>query len=152
MTHSNSLNVKLLNDNAKPPIRSSEDAVGYDLFCSGDYVIERKEKALIDTGVSMQINYNDLNTDETIYARIAPRSSISYKYMTDIGAGVIDKDYRGELKVLIFNHSDDQIIFNSGDKIAQLILEKAIIPPVHVVFVLDETTRGSGGFGSTGEK
>ena len=152
MIPSNSLNVKLLNDNAKPPIRSSEDAVGYDLFCCRNYVIKGKEKALIDTGISIQINYNNLNIDETIYARIAPRSGISYKYMTDIGAGVIDKDYRGELKVLIFNHSDDQIIFNSGDKIAQLILEKAIIPPVCVVLTLDETTRGSGGFGSTGDK
>ena len=150
MLMSNSLNVKLLNDSAKPPVRATDDAVGYDLFCCDAYTINAYDKALISTGISIQINYNNLNIDETIYARIAPRSSIAYKLMTDIGAGVIDKDYRGELKILIFNHSNSTIIFKTGDKIAQLILEKAIIPPVCIVDVLDNTERGAGGFGSTG--
>ena len=152
MNSLNALNIKLLNDTAKPPVRSSKDAVGYDLFSCHECIIDAKNKALIGTGISIQINYNDLKQDETIYGRIAPRSGISYKYMTDIGAGVIDTDYRGELKILMFNHSDETIIFKSGDKIAQLILEKAIIPPVLVVDELDCTERGDGGFGSTGHR
>ena len=150
MNHTNALNVMLLHENAKPPTRSSEDAVGYDLFCCDNFIVEPKNKALIPTGIAIQINYNNLSVDETIYGRIAPRSSVASKYMTDIGAGVIDKDYRGELKVLLFNHSDDTISFKCGDRIAQLILEKAIVPPINIVKTLDATRRSSGGFGSTG--
>ena len=73
----------------------------------------------------------------------------SFKH-TDIGAGVIDGDYRGEIKVLVFNHSADTIEIKKGDKIAQLIFEKFSPLEPCLVDSLDETLRGSNGFGSTG--
>jgi dUTP pyrophosphatase len=66
-------------------------------------------------------------------------------------AGVIDSDYRGEVVVILFNHSDKPFSFKSGDRIAQLILEKCSTPPVKLVDDLDNTSRGEGGFGSTGK-
>lgn len=67
-----------------------------------------------------------------------------------MGAGVIDEDYRGPVGVLLFNHSDVDFKINHGDRIAQLILEKIITPPVVEVESLDATERNTGGFGSTG--
>ena len=88
-------------------------------------------------------------------------TNVAVKNFIDTGAGVIDEDYRGPVKVLLFNHSD--VDFNSisfvnvtnevaeGDRIAQLVLEKIFTPPVVEVESLSETERGVGGFGSTGK-
>jgi dUTP pyrophosphatase len=84
------------------------------------------------------------------------------KNFIDTGAGVVDEDYRGPLKVLLFNHSDVNfqsnstswetlIVVSEGDRIAQLVLEKIYTPPVVEVESLSETERGVGGFGSTGK-
>jgi dUTP pyrophosphatase len=84
------------------------------------------------------------------------------KNFIDTGAGVVDEDYRGPLKVLLFNHSDVDfqsifiprerlIVVSEGDRIAQLVLEKIYTPPVVEVESLTETERGVGGFGSTGK-
>jgi dUTP pyrophosphatase len=84
------------------------------------------------------------------------------KNFIDTGAGVVDEDYRGPLKVLLFNHSDVDfqsilisretlIVVSEGDRIAQLVLEKIYTPPVVEVESLSETERGVGGFGSTGK-
>jgi len=68
-----------------------------------------------------------------------------------VGAGVIDADYRGNVRVLLFNHSDTPFIVNRGDKIAQLICEKIYYPKLELVEELDDTWRGARGFGSTGQ-
>jgi len=73
------------------------------------------------------------------------------KHFIDTGAGVVDEDYRGPLKVLLFNHSDVDFQVAEGDRIAQLVLEKIYTPPVIEVESLSETERGVGGFGSTGK-
>ena len=84
------------------------------------------------------------------------------KHFIDTGAGVVDEDYRGPLKVLLFNHSDvdfqgitfandSLILVAEGDRIAQLVLEKIYTPEVVEVESLNETERGVGGFGSTGK-
>ena len=85
-----------------------------------------------------------------VYARIAPCSGLAVKKFIDVGAGVIDSDYRGEIGVVLFNHSAMNFSVQVGDRIAQLILEKIKIPTVQKVIVLSVTDRGSGGFGSTG--
>ncbi len=82
--------------------------------------------------------------------RIAPRSGLASKNFIDTGAGVIDADYRGQVKVLLFNHSDADFPINEGDRIAQLVLERIYTPDVVEVQELEESTRGAGGFGSTG--
>ena len=73
------------------------------------------------------------------------------KHFIDTGAGVVDEDYRGPLKVLLFNHSDVDFHVSEGDRIAQLVLEKIYTHPVIEVESLSETERGVGGFGSTGK-
>ena len=87
-----------------------------------------------------------------LYARIAPRLGLALKRFIDVGAGVVDGDYRGEVGVVLFNHGDQDFEVKMGDRIAQLILEKIDTPPVKEVHSLDDTVRGSGGFGSTGVK
>ena len=84
------------------------------------------------------------------YGRIAPRSGLAVKKFIDTGAGVVDEDYRGPVGVVLFNHSEDDFEVKRGDRIAQLVLERIATPPVEVVEELDDTTRGAGGFGSTG--
>lgn len=85
------------------------------------------------------------------YGRVAPRSGLAAKSGIDVGAGVIDADYRGELKVVLFNHSDENVDIKPGDRIAQLVLERIARPSVADVADLDDTERASGGFGSTGQ-
>lgn len=83
-------------------------------------------------------------------ARIAPRSGLAAKHSLATGAGVIDYDYRGEVKLIIFNHSDTDFEVKAGDRMAQLVLERIVTPDVVVVEELEGTERGAGGFGSTG--
>lgn len=89
------------------------------------------------------------------YGRVAPRSSLAWKNHIDVGAGVIDEDYRGPLGVVLFNHGDQpfqgrspvnlcSFLVNKGDRVAQLILTKIITPVVLEVDELDETVRGGG--------
>ena len=80
----------------------------------------------------------------------APRSGLAWKHSIDVGAGVIDADYRGPVGVILFNHSDQDFAVKAGDRVAQLILERIVTPDVMEVEDLESTTRGSGGFGSTG--
>ena len=85
-----------------------------------------------------------------LYARIAPRSGLALKKFIDVGAGVVDSDYRGDVGVVLFNHGDQEFQVKMGDRIAQLILEKIDTPPVEEVQGHDSTVRGTCGFGSTG--
>ena len=84
------------------------------------------------------------------YGRIAPRSGLAIKNHIDVGAGVVDPDYRGSLGVIMFNHASTEFKIERGDRIAQLILEKHA--PVRIVETQDLaiTDRGTAGFGSTG--
>ena len=81
---------------------------------------------------------------------MAPRSGLAVKHSITTGAGVIDYDYRGEVRVLLHNLGDKDFSISTGDRIAQLVLEKIVTPDVVVKEELDDTARGSGGFGSTG--
>ena len=84
------------------------------------------------------------------YGRIAPRSGLALKKFIDVGAGVVDEDYRGELGVILFNFGDEDFQRNMGNKIAQLILEKIKTPAIVDTDNLEETGQGNKGFGSTG--
>jgi deoxyuridine 5''-triphosphate nucleotidohydrolase (dut) len=86
------------------------------------------------------------------YGRIAPRSGLAWKNHIDVGAGVIDEDYRGNVGVVLFNHSDQDFKVNKGDRIAQLICQRIEYPVLQEVTNLNNTERGAGGFGSTGTK
>ena len=84
------------------------------------------------------------------YGRIAPRSGLAHKHFIDTLAGVIDADYRGNVGVILANHSKVDFEVKHGDRIAQLILERIYTPEVVECDDLDATDRGAGGFGSTG--
>ncbi len=137
------LYVKRLSSSATLPIRGSAGAAGYDLSSASDSVVPARGKALIPTDLSICV-------PSGTYGRIAPRSGLAWKNSIDVGAGVIDEDYRGPVGIILFNHSDLDFNIKKGDRIAQLILEKIQIAPVKEVADLDETKRGSDGFGSTG--
>ena len=139
------LKVQKLNNNAALPKRSTEGAAGYDLCASQDCIIPAGGKGLVHTGLAISFPAG-------LYARIAPRSGLALKKFIDVGAGVVDHDYRGEVGVILFNHGDQDFQVKMGDRIAQLILEKIDTPPVEEVQGLGDTVRGSGGFGSTGVK
>ena len=84
------------------------------------------------------------------YSRVVPRSGLAFKKFIDVGAGVIDSNYRGELGVILFNFGDEDFIVNMGDKIAQLIFEKIKTSTIKEIDSLEETRRGTSGYGSTG--
>ena len=137
------LQIKKLNPAALLPKKGSEFAAGYDLHALTKTVVPAGGKALVSTGIAMAIPLGN-------YGRIAPRSGLAAKHMIDVGAGVIDADYRGEVKVLLFNFGQADFEVNEHDRIAQLIIEKYTMTSMVEVETLDETVRGDGGFGSTG--
>ncbi|KAL2249724.1 deoxyuridine 5'-triphosphate nucleotidohydrolase [Sesamum indicum] len=137
------LRVKKLSEKAILPLRGSPLSAGYDLSSAAETKVPARGKALIPTDLSIAI-------PEGTYARVAPRSGLAWKHTIDVGAGVIDADYRGPVGVILFNHSDVDFEVKAGDRIAQLIIEKIVTPEVTEVDDLDSTHRGFGGFGSTG--
>mmetsp|Transcript_32204 Transcript_32204/g.44684 ORF Transcript_32204/g.44684 Transcript_32204/m.44684 type:complete len:168 (+) Transcript_32204:142-645(+) len=139
------LRVKKLSENATIPTRGSAHAAGYDLSSAYDCVVPKRGKYLVKTDISIAI-------PEGTYARVAPRSGLAWKHSIDVGAGVVDFDYRGNVGVILFNLSEEDFQVKTGDRVAQLILERIMTPSVVEVDDLDDTTRGAGGFGSTGTK
>jgi len=108
-----------------------------------EMVVPAKGKAIVPTDLSIAC-------PPGTYARIAPRSGLAVKNFIDVGAGVVDEDYRGPVGVVLFNFGEVDFAIKEGDRIAQMILEKIHTPEVVEVDNLDETSRGAGGFGSTG--
>ena len=111
------LQVKLLAPSAKAPSRSSAHAAGYDIYASQPATIAPWSKQLVETDISIAVPADT-------YGRVAPRSGLASKHGIDVGAGVIDADYRGPVKVLLFNLSGNEFQVNPGDRIAQLIVER----------------------------
>ena len=137
------LGIKKLSFDALLPTRGSIGAVGYDLYSNCDGVIPTSERMLVSTGVAVVL-------PKGVYGRVAPRSGLAVKHGIQVGAGVIDPDYTGEVKVVLFNHGDKDFEIKKGDRIAQLILERCETPNVEEIGLMEETDRGAGGFGSTG--
>jgi dUTP pyrophosphatase len=136
--------VKLLHFYSKEPTKAESGSAGYDLYSIEEIIVPSKTRRLVSTGISIEF-------PKRLYARIAPRSGLSVKNNIDIGAGVIDSSYRGEVKVLFINNGDKDYLINIGDKIAQLILEHCANPKIEVVDELSLSERGESGFGSTGK-
>lgn len=135
--------VKRLVPDAVLPSRGSADAVGYDLCSVEESVIPPGRRGVIGTGISVKLPAG-------VYGRIASRSGLSVKSGIEVGAGVVDPDYTGELKVVLFNHDKRKFVIKKGYRVAQLILEQCLTVPVDEVDELPETVRGADGLGSTG--
>ncbi|XP_064548591.1 uncharacterized protein dUTPase [Drosophila montana] len=134
-----------LTEHALEPQRGSEKAAGLDLRSAYDQIVPARGKAIVKTDLQVQV-------PEGSYGRVAPRSGLAVKSFIDVGAGVVDEDYRGNLGVVLFNHSDTDFEVNRGDRIAQFICELIFYPEPKEVDKLDDTERGDAGFGSTGVK
>ncbi|XP_022662760.1 deoxyuridine 5'-triphosphate nucleotidohydrolase, mitochondrial-like [Varroa jacobsoni] len=134
-----------LTEHAMAPTRGSANAAGYDLYSAYTYTVPPRGKQLIMTDIQIAV-------PEGCYGRVAPRSGLALKNFIDVGAGVIDYDYRGNVGVVLFNFGVEEFKVEKGDRIAQLICERIFYPEIEECKTLDETTRGTGGFGSTGTK
>ena len=148
------------------------------MYAARDTVVPARGKVLVDTDISMAVPAGTCtipppllflhllpvffyclyiaavlhiaNLTTNLDGRIAPRSGLASKHMIDTGAGVIDADYRGQVKVLLFNHGEKDFEVKEGDRVAQLVLERIYTPEVKEVQELEDSVRGAGGFGSTG--
>ena len=136
-----------LHPDAKVPQYSKEMDVGADLSSIEAVTIYPGERKLVDTGIAIQAECQ--STTNFGYFRISPRSGLAVKGI-DVGAGVVDYSYTGPIKVLVINNSKNDFSIYPGDRIAQLIAETASKMYFIETDKLQETDRGSGGFGSTG--
>jgi len=143
-----------LSPQAKLPVKASEGAAGYDLFSSEATVVPaatakdgRVEigRALVLTGIAVSLPAGHVG-------RIGSRSGLSTRHNIEVGAGWIDPDYRGEVKVELKNFSGQDFVVEAGMRIAQLIVLPVASPEIEPTDNLPPSTRGSGGFGSTGMK
>ncbi|XP_051919697.1 deoxyuridine 5'-triphosphate nucleotidohydrolase, mitochondrial isoform X2 [Hippocampus zosterae] len=132
-----------LSEHATTPTRGSTKAAGYDLYSAYDYSIDPMDKAVVKTDIQIAVPHG-------CYGRVAPRSGLAAKHFIDVGAGVVDEDYRGNVGVVLFNFGKEQFKVKKGDRVAQLVCERIVYPELVEQEKLDDTERGAGGFGSTG--
>ncbi|XP_053179242.1 deoxyuridine 5'-triphosphate nucleotidohydrolase, mitochondrial [Scomber japonicus] len=132
-----------LSEHATAPSRGSAKAAGYDLYSAYDYSIGPMDKAIVKTDIQIAVPHG-------CYGRVAPRSGLAAKHFIDVGAGVVDEDYRGNVGVVLFNFSKETFEVKKGDRVAQLVCERICYPELQEQQTLDDTERGDGGFGSTG--
>jgi dUTP pyrophosphatase len=139
------IEIQLLHPAAKVPSRGSRDAAGFDLHSIEDVRLEPGERAAIGTGLAFKI-------PQQWYGKIEPRSGLAMKHGIDTLAGIIDSDYRGEVKVILIHLGGGVVDIKKGDRIAQLVVQNhGAWMPLMVVNELDDTDRGADGFGSTGK-
>lgn len=137
---------KKLDPNASLPSRNNVSDAGADLRSIENIIIPPLSRALINTGLSLEIPYG-------FYGRIAPRSGLAVKNGIDVLAGVIDSSYRGPLGVVLYNTDKDKdFVVNIGDRIAQIIFEQHWNFKMEEVSELSDTSRSNSGFGSSGIK
>ena len=139
---------KRLNHKARLPKYKTDGSSGMDLMACIDekIIIRPQESKLIPTGIGIAI-------PKDTEIQIRPRSGLAAKSNISVlnTPGTIDSDYRGELKIILFNHSKDKFTVNDGDRIAQMVLMPVLKVEFEETNELPETIRGSGGFGSTGK-
>ena len=143
------MNVKIVNKSAfQSPFYATEKSAGMDLKASIEepIVLGPLERALIPTGLYIAL-------PDGTEAQIRPRSGLAAKYGISVlnSPGTIDADYRGEIKVILVNLSNEPFTVNPGERIAQMVVAKYEKVVWDEVDTLDETQRGEGGFGSTGK-
>jgi len=140
------IKIKKTDSSAVIPAYQSHQAAGFDLHALGGYTIEAGERVLVGTGLSMAI-------EDGYELQIRPRSGLAYKNGITVlnTPGTIDSDYRGEIKVLLMNHSNETFKVEAGERIAQGVMQAVIQAKISEVEELDDTERGEGGFGSTGK-
>ena len=140
--------IKKLNTEVKLPIYKTSGASGMDLmaFIKEPIRLEPKTSCLVPTGLAIAFPVE-------FEIQIRPRSGLAAKNNISVlnTPGTIDSDYRGEIKVILYNHGDSEFLINNKDRIAQMVLTPVIKMRLEETESLPETVRGEGGFGSTGK-
>ena len=140
--------IKRLSSKVELPKYKTQGSSGLDLmaFIEKSIKLNPKESVLVPTGISVAIA-------EDLEIQIRPRSGLAAKSNISVlnTPGTIDSDYRGEIKVILFNHGKNEFIINNKDRIAQMVLAPIIKAEFEEVDELPDTIRGEGGFGSTGK-
>ncbi len=128
------------------PEYQTEHASGFDLVAAEDKLLLAGQRDLVATGLKMEIPVG-------YEGQVRPRSGLAYKYgiMVPNSPGTIDADYRGEVKVILWNTGAEDFEIKKGERIAQFVLVPVVQAKFEVVMSVDETARGDGGFGSTGK-
>lgn len=137
-------------ENAKLPVKATPKSAAFDLYSAIELSVPPHSRTLVCTGLQLD------ECPDNVYLRIAPRSGLAVKGI-DVSAGVVDSDYRGKVKVLLFNTTDEYFVVNVHDRIAQMIPERINIGLKCVINGEENSTnseflreeRGEGGFGST---
>jgi dUTP pyrophosphatase len=135
--------VKRLDESATIPTKAHDHDAGWDLYANESTYILPNHRRTISTGISLEIPKGHVGL-------IWPRSGLAVKNGIDVFAGVIDSGYRGEIKVCLYNSSDNSVKLNAEDRVAQIIIQK--LPNIEMLEVQDlqDSNRGEGGFGSSG--
>ena len=140
--------IKKLSSSVKLPAYKTNGASGMDMmaFIDEPIILKPQSSCLVPTGISVAFS-------EEFEIQIRPRSGLAAKNNISVlnTPGTIDSDYRGEIKVIIFNHGNKEFIINNNDRIAQMILTPVVKMELEEIESLPETIRGEGGFGSTGK-
>ena len=138
------IDLQLMEGGSAPQYQSA-GAAGMDLCCSESCELQPLERKAIGTGVkiSLPVGYE---------AQVRPRSGLALKHGVALvnAPGTIDSDYRGEIRVIVINLGQDVVRFDVGDRVAQLVIAPVTRAEWNIVQQLDDTGRGSGGFGSSG--
>ncbi len=140
------MQIKKLNNNANIS-RATEGSAGLDLSCLETLIIDPQTTLLVPTGIAVAI-------PSGFVGKVYIRSSLAVKMGITLvnSVGVIDSDYRGEIKIALYNISPHPVNILGGERIAQLVIEPILMPDLEFVDDLPETLRGEGGFGSTGQQ
>lgn len=142
MIQNEEIKIKKLDQDAKLPERAHTGDAGLDLCALAEYTLSPHEPVKIKTGIAMAI-------PKGCVGLICDRSSMGAKGIRTLG-GVVDAGYRGEVQVLLINLRNESITIKSGDKVAQMLVLPVNLGVTVEVADLDQTSRGAGGFGSTG--
>lgn len=131
-----------IDENAFVPTRAHETDAGLDLYAREDQIVPAHGSAIFDTGVHVEL-------PPFTVGDVDPKSGLFFKHNI-FTHGTVDESYRGPIQVKLFNLGNEDYEVKRGDKIAQLVIKEIQRPPIQLVDELEDTTRGSGGFGSTG--
>lgn len=139
----NIINIQLLDAKSKIPLKANYNDAGFDLFATIDIIIPPKQRKTVNTGIALEMPDN-------LAGLIWPRSGLSVKNGIDVLAGVVDAGYRGEIKVCLYNTSDESVVINTGDRVAQIIFQEVPLVLIQTKETLGSSQRGNNGFGSSG--
>lgn len=137
--------IKKLHDDAIIPKYQSDEAAGFDLHSVEELVLKKGKRVALKTGLAMQI-------DKGYELQVRARSGLALKKGIALvnAPGTVDSDYRGEIMVILINLGEEDVHIKVGDRIAQAVLKEVVQAEILEVDELDSTSRGEGGFGSTG--